>query len=102
MRGERRWDASSMEPGIASEIGEAEKRLALSRVLASNAFHRSDQLKCLLRYLCECEIAGSGDGLDEYKVAVEALGRPRDYSAFADGTARNRVHNLRRRLEHYY
>jgi hypothetical protein len=91
-----------MEPGIASEIGGVEKRVALSRVLASSAFHRSDQLKSLLRYLCEREIEGHGDSLDEYTVAVEALGRSRDYSAFADGTARNRVHNLRRRLEQYY
>jgi hypothetical protein len=91
-----------MEPSLASDIAEAEKREALRRVLASSAFHRSDQLKCLLRYICESEIDGRGGKLDEYTVAVEALGRPRDYSAFEDGTARNRVHNLRRRLENYY
>jgi hypothetical protein len=91
-----------MEQTIGAEIGPAEKRLALSRVLASAAFHRSDQLRSLLRYLCEREIEGRAESLDEYTVAVEALGRPRDYSAFEDGTARNRVHNLRRRLEQYY
>ena len=91
-----------MEPSIASEIGDGEKREALRRVLASNAFHRSDQLRSLLRYLCQREFEGRGDSLDEYTVAVEALGRPRDYSAFEDGAARNRVHNLRRRLEQYY
>jgi hypothetical protein len=91
-----------MEPSIASEIGEAGKREALRRVLASNAFHRSDQLRSLLRYLCQREFEGRGESLDEYTVAVEALGRPRDYSAFEDGAARNRVHNLRRRLEQYY
>jgi hypothetical protein len=91
-----------MEPSIASEIGDGEKREALRRVLASNAFHRSDQLRSLLRYLCQREFEGRGESLDEYTVAVEALGRPRDYSAFEDGAARNRVHNLRRRLEQYY
>ena len=91
-----------MEPSIASEIGDGEKREALRRVLASNAFHRSDQLRSLLRYLCQRELEGRGNSLDEYTVAVEALGRPRDYSAFEDGAARNRVHNLRRRLEQYY
>jgi hypothetical protein len=85
-----------------AEIGEAEKREATQRVLASHTFHRSDQLKSLLRYLCEREIEGRVETLDEYAVAVEALGRPRDYSAFEDGAARNRVHHLRRRLEHYY
>ena len=91
-----------MEQSIASEIGDAEKREALNRVLGSDAFNRSDQLKALLRYIAEREIEGRGSTLDEYTVAVEALGRPRNYSAFEDGTARNRFHNLRRRLEQYY
>jgi hypothetical protein len=84
------------------EIQNLEKQHALDRVLASHVFHRSDQLKSLLRYICEREIGGTGDDLDEYTVAVEALGRRRDYTAFEDGTVRNRVHHLRRRLDQYY
>ena len=91
-----------MEKSLVSELRETEKRDALQRVLASAAFHRSDQLKSLLSYVCEREISGRGDGLDEYTVAVEALGRPRGYSALEDGTVRNRIHNLRRRLDQYY
>lgn len=85
-----------------ARVGESEKREALERVLSSSAFHRTDQLKSLLRYVCEREIAGEGGSLDECTVAVEALGRSPDYSPFEDGTVRNRVHNLRRRLENYY
>jgi hypothetical protein len=91
-----------MEKSLVSELRETEKREALQRVLGSSSFHRSDQLKALLTYVCEWEISGRGDGLDEYTVAVEALGRPHGYSALEDGTVRNRIHNLRRRLEHYY
>jgi hypothetical protein len=91
-----------MENSLVTGIGENEKREALQRVLSSSALNRSDQLKSLLRYVCEQEIASRGGGLDEYTVAVEALGRSREYSAFEDGTARNRFHNLRRRLELYY
>ena len=91
-----------MEKSLVSEVRETEKREALQRVLASSGFHRSDQLKSLLSYICEREIAGRREGLDEYTVAVEALGRPHDYSSLEDGTVRNRIHNLRRRLEHYY
>ena len=87
---------------VFSAIGESEKREALERVLASSAFHRTDQLRSLLRYVCEREISGHGHALDECTVAVEALGRPSDYSPFEDGTVRNRIHNLRRRLEQYY
>ena len=91
-----------MEKSLVFELREDEKREALQRVLASSAFHRSDQLKSLLSYICEREISGRRQGLDEYTVAVEALGRRHDYSALEDGTVRNRIHNLRRHLEIYY
>jgi hypothetical protein len=91
-----------MSRSLQSGISETEKREALHRVLSSNTFHRSDQLRSLLRYVCEREIEGQGEALDEYTVAIEALGRPRDYSALGDGSVRNRVHTLRRRLEQYY
>jgi hypothetical protein len=81
---------------------EAEEREALRRVLASRAFHRSDQLKHLLRFVCEREMAGLGEGLSEFTVAIEGLGRPSHYSPSEDGTVRNRIHNLRRRLDQYY
>jgi hypothetical protein len=80
---------------------EPEKRAALERVLASRTFRRSDQLKALLKYLCEKRLP-QGESLDEYTVAVEALGRRRDYSTVEDGSVRNRVHSLRQRLEQYY
>ncbi|MCX6630513.1 MAG: hypothetical protein NTW28_23095 [Candidatus Solibacter sp.] len=91
-----------MQESLVSELQEIEKREALQRVLASGTFHRADQLKTLLRYVCERAISGRGEGLDEYTVAVEALGRPRNYTPLEDGTVRNRIHHLRHRLEHYY
>lgn len=91
-----------MERSLQSDLLETEKREALRRVLDSSTFHRSDQLKSLLRYVCEREIKGTGESLSEYTVAIEALGRPSDYSALEDGSVRNRIHTLRRRLEHYY
>ena len=91
-----------MQESLVSELRETEKREALQRVLSSSAFHRSDQLKTLLRYVCEREFSARGGSLDEYTVAVEALGRPRDYTPLEDGTVRNRIHLLRHRLEHYY
>jgi len=91
-----------MQESLVTDITESEKRAALQRVIASSTFHRSDQLKSLLRYICERQISGIAGGLDEYTVAVEALGRSRDYSAHEDGAVRNRIHHLRHRLEHYY
>jgi hypothetical protein len=91
-----------MERSLQADLSETEKRQGLQRVLASTTFHRSDQLRSLLKYVCEREIEGGGETLSEYSVAIGALGRPRDYSALEDGSVRNRIHTLRRRLEHYY
>jgi len=91
-----------MERSLQADLSEIEKREGLQRVLASSTFHRSDQLRSLLKYVCEREIEGAGEALSEYTVAIGALGRPRDYSALEDGSVRNRIHTLRRRLEHYY
>jgi hypothetical protein len=91
-----------MQRSLRSDLSENEKREGLQRVLSSATFHRSDQLRSLLKYVCDCEIQGEGETLSEYTVAIGALGRPRDYSALEDGSVRNRIHTLRRRLEHYY
>ena len=91
-----------MERSLQTDLSETEKREGLERVLSSSTFHRSDQLRSLLKYVCDCQIQGEGETLSEYTVAIGALGRPQDYSALEDGSVRNRIHTLRRRLEHYY
>lgn len=57
-----------------------DREQALRRVLESQAFARSEQLKNFLRYVCELEIAGRGGEIKEYSIGVEALGRPTSYS----------------------
>jgi hypothetical protein len=83
-------------------ISEIEKRGALSGVLASRTFSRCRQLRRFLRYIADTEIAGGGAELTEYSVAVEALGRPLDFSPCVDAIVRNRAHLLRNKLETYY
>jgi hypothetical protein len=79
-----------------------EKRAALEAVLASRSFDRSDQLKRFLRYVCEQEFAGQGQELTEYRIGVEALGRPESFSPNDDSIVRNRAYAVRRKLEEYY
>jgi hypothetical protein len=86
----------------SSEITVNEKAAALEAVLASQSFARSDQLKCFLRYICEQEIAGHGSELTEYRIGVQALGRPEAFSPVEDSIVRNRAHALRKRLEEFY
>ena len=86
----------------APDLSPDEKRLVLERVLQSRTFSRSDQLKRFLRYVCEKEIEGKAAEINEYSVAVEALGRSLDYSPSDDSSVRTRAHALRQKLQEYY
>ncbi len=79
-------------------VSESEKHGALEMVLNSRTFARSAQLRALLRYICE---KPPGE-LSEYQIAVDVLGRRKDFSLTDDSTVRNRAYELRQRLEKYY
>src|ERR1017187_1846054 len=83
-------------------VSEIEKREALEGVLHSTAFARSAQLRAFLRHICEMELAGQTDRLNEYEIAVEVLGRRKDIDLTDDSSVRNRAYELRQRLEKYY
>src|SRR6266496_5868288 len=87
---------------VSELIPEEEKRQALDRVLASRTFSRSDQLRNFLRYVCEAEFEGRGQGLNEYVLGVSVLGRPSDYSPAEDSCVRSRAYELRNKLKTYY
>jgi hypothetical protein len=76
--------------------------LAMEQVLASATFSRSDQLRSFLRYVCERTLAGNGKEINEYSVAVEALGKQPDFSPGADSSVRRSAFELRQKLHKYY
>jgi hypothetical protein len=77
-------------------------RQAMEEVLASELFARSDQLRSFLRYVCERTIAGNGREINEYSVAVEALGKGPDFSPAEDSSVRRAAYELRQRLHRFY
>jgi hypothetical protein len=83
-------------------ITESEKRDALKAALASGTFGRSAQLRALLEYICEREMSGNPAPLTEYQIAIDVLGRRKDFNLTDDSSVRNRVYELRQRLEKYY
>lgn len=87
---------------IVENLSAAEKREALNLVFQSQTFSRSDRLKSLLRFICEAEIEGRCDDLNEYAIGVEALGRPQTFSPGEDSSVRSRAYELRRKLEKFY
>ena len=71
-------------------------------MLQSRTLARSEQLRAFLRYVCSMEIEGRGEQITEYRIAVEALGRPQDYTTTEDSAVRGRAHALRAKLDELY
>jgi TolB-like protein len=77
-------------------------RRELERVLASPEFVASDRLRKFLRFVVEEALAGRGDRLHAYPIALEVLGRDANFDPQADPVVRMEAGKLRRRLERYY
>jgi len=77
-------------------------RQAVEEVLASATLARSEQLRSFLRYVCERTLAGNGKEINEYSVAVEALGKPSGFSPAEDSSVRRTAYELRQKLHKYY
>lgn len=71
-------------------------------LLASGLFARAPNLASFLTYVCQRYFAGEADGIKEYNIAVEALGRPAEFDQKRDSIVRVEAHRLRRRLRTYY
>jgi hypothetical protein len=83
-------------------VSDREKQECLQAVLTSATFARSTQLRALLRYICERDMAGQAHDLTEYQIAVDVLGRRKNVDLAEDASVRNRAYELRQRLEKYY
>src|SRR5215469_2309649 len=80
----------------------AELRTEIEAVLSSATFVRSQRMGRLLQYLCDKQLAGEGEKLKEYNIAVDVLGRPHSFDPAEDAIARVEVHRLRKKLREYY
>ena len=83
-------------------VSETERRQALEAVLSSRTFARTAQLRAFLQYICERQFDGRPEELTEYQIAVNVLGRAKDYNLADDSAVRNRAYELRQRLEKFY
>lgn len=79
-----------------------EMRAELARLLAAPGFAQSPVMSRLLRFLVEETIAGRGDAVKAYVVAVEGLGRSPEFDPDTDSYPRVQVGRLRRLLTAHY
>lgn len=74
----------------------------LALVMQSPEFVRSPVLRRLLEYLVEQTLAGHGERLKAYQIAVEGLGRDDSFDPQSDSYPRVQVGRLRKMLDLHY
>lgn len=77
-------------------------RLALSRILESKDFQRSERLRAFLAYVVEKEAIGEGMQLKGYSIAVDVFGRSQSFDADSDPLVRVHAGKLRKLLKVFY
>jgi hypothetical protein len=84
-------------PGFAAAM-----RLERDHLFDSGHFAKAPTLMRLLAFLVEETLAGRGDQLKSYSVAVDGLGREADFDTQTDSYPRVQVVRLRKMLEAFY
>lgn len=79
-----------------------EVRVELGRILASEPFRPSAQLRVFLQYIVETTLNGEADRIRASTIAIEAFGREKDFNPQADPIVRVEAARLRRAIEQYY
>lgn len=84
------------------ELQEDRIAAALHVVLHSETFRRAKRLRQLLQYLVSETLAGRGERLKQFNIAVEAFGHDGDFHPQFQTCVRTEAWRLRSRLEFYY
>ncbi len=82
-------------------VSESEVWTCLERVLASRHFAARRRGE-LLRYLVERTLAGEGEQLGEYGIALDVFGKPESFDPRSESTIRAEMSRLRKGLADYY
>ena len=87
---------------ISSQTQTPDEAEEIRAVLSSEAFSEAPILARLLKYLCDNHFSENKSSLNEYRIGVEALGRPADFDPAKNSSVRVEMHRLRGRLRKYY
>ena len=80
----------------------SEVRDELQVLCTSKAFRQSRGLAKLLRYICSKALVDEAEPITEYTIAVDVLGKLKEFKESKDSSVRVEVHRLRKRLAEYY
>lgn len=85
-----------------SESDQKAIRGQLDRILKSGPFHQSRRRQRFLEYIVNETLAGRGERLKGYNVALEVFDRPKTFDPLVDPIVRMEAARLRDRLREYY
>jgi len=85
-----------------SEPDQAAIREQLERIILSGPFHQSHRRQRFLEYLVNETLAGRGERLKGYNVALEVFDRPQTFDPILDPIVRIEATRLREKLREYY
>lgn len=91
------FGASSSDEGLRNRV-----LAEVAAVSATPEFERAPVMRRLLGFLVRTTLAGNGDDLKAYSVAVDGLGRDADFDSQSDSYPRVQVGRLRKMLDAYY
>ena len=74
----------------------------LNRILGSSSFRQSRRRRRFLEYIVTETVAGRGERLKGYNIAVAVFDRPETFDPHLDPIVRNEAARLRDRLREYY
>ena len=77
-------------------------RQQLGRIVASPGFVQAERMSLFLRYVVEEALAGRGDRLKEYSIAIEVFGRDVSFDPQTSSVVRVEASRLRTKLDEYY
>ncbi|MDQ8700752.1 hypothetical protein [Hyphomicrobium sp. LHD-15] len=94
--------AHSDTGGRPNESDETSVRAQLDRILNSGPFHTSKRRQRFLEYLVNETLAGRGEKLKAYTIALEVFERPASFDPLVDPIVRIEAGRLRDKLREYY
>jgi TolB-like protein/tetratricopeptide (TPR) repeat protein len=96
------WNVTAVSPNGWSESDQRAIRQQLDRILHSGPFLQSHRRQRFLEYLVNETLAGRGERLKGYNVAMEVFGRPETFDPVLDPVVRVEAARLREKLREYY
>jgi TolB-like protein len=96
------WNVTAISVNCWSESDQKAIRKQLDRILHSGPFHQSQRRQRFLEYLVNETLAGRGERLKGYNVALEVFDRPETFDPTVDPLVRIEAARLRDKLREYY